>query len=140
MVNKLCCFKASITVDINIPDYLEEERSSIFIKIVFDLLNYIHKNYKYTIKICADYTNCNKIDIYRFKDGGNNQILSEVIRNSLNNLTKVEYNNENNESKITTVDYVIEFDYSNKYYLIASADNMIDRINKYRNEYKRYCD
>ena len=140
MVNRLCCFKASITVDMDIPGYLEEERTSTFIKIVLDLLNYIHKNYKYTIKICPDYTSCNKIDIYRFKDGGNNQRLSEVIRNSLNNLTKIEYINENNEPKITIVDYVIEFDYSNKYYLIATDDNMIDRINKYRNEYKKYCD
>lgn len=140
MINRLCCFKASITVDMDIPGYLEEERTSIFIKIVFDLLHSIHKNYKYTIKLCPDYNSCNKIDIYRFKDGGNNQRLSEVIRNTLNNLTKIEYNNENNESKIIIVDYVIEFDYSNKYYLIATADNIIDRINKYRNEYKRYCD
>jgi hypothetical protein len=135
MVIKLSCFKASITVDMNIPVYLKDERTNgIFLDIVYKLSCYIDKNYKYKIHLCSDY-NSYKIIIYRYKDdGGNDQRLSEVIRNALNNLTKIEYFNEMKEPKTAIIDYVIEFDYSNKYYLIT-ADNM-NNIIKYCKEDK----
>ena len=135
MVIKLSCFNASITVDMNIPVYLKDERTNgIFLDIVYKLSCYIDKNYKYKIHLCSDY-NSYKINIYRYKDdAGNDQRLSEVIRNALNNLTKIEYFNEMKELKTAIIDYVIEFDYSNKYYLIT-ADNMNNTI-KYCKEDK----
>ena len=121
MINEIDSLKCSITVDMDIPFDFKEEISDVFDTIVDNLYSSIKKNYKHNFKICANYTSCNNIDIYKFKNTDNDSFV-KLVKDSLDNLTKVEYiGNDMEDREIVNVDYVIEFNYSHNYYVSSDS-------------------
>lgn len=121
MINEIDSLKCSITVDMDIPFDFKEEISDVFDTIVDNLYKSIKKNYKHNFKICANYTSCNNIDIYKFKNTDNDSFV-KLVKDSLDNLTKVEYTgNDMEDYEIVNVDYVIEFNYSHNYYVSSDS-------------------
>ena len=121
MITELCSLTADITVDMDIPFDFKEEISNVFDTIVNNLYSSIKKNYKDNFKICADYNSCNSINIYRFKNT-NNESFAELIKDSLDDLTVVEYTDNDMEyPEMVNIDYIIEFNYSHNYYISSAS-------------------
>jgi len=118
MIKRLCPLKVNITVDIDVSFEFEKKISDIFDTIVDTLYSTIGKKYyKDYFKICANRIRYDSINIYKFKHD-NIESFTELVKETLDNLTKIEYtDNGAKEPEIVYVDYLVEFNNSNNYFI-----------------------